>query len=397
MSPVDFTELKRVAYQRRLEAGMLRRLVYADVAIASAAQMEALHQAEKQLREAEAAVSAARPKDAGVVIDSHDEEKHLGLETTKLEAKVELLMEQMPTSIAHLMTVERDPLVSCKVRNRSTDTRRIRMVSYIEGYSAEAVDTFELKQNQLHPFKQLPGLYREAICDIDELTRATLHVCVDELGGEIEIEKTVPIWLLARTTAPLQVQNPSTLAWHTMYHYLGAYVTPNAPRVMAFMRKVAERHPSHELLGYRGGAMAVEPQVKAIYDALQKDAQISYVNSLVDFTPGVGASAQRVRLPSETLRDQQANCVDGAVLFASLLEAISLSPALVILPGHALVAWETSPRVGDWKHLDTTLLKNAAFQTAQDAAQAQVQAYAGELTRLPLRQLRADMGIYPME
>ena len=73
--------------------------------------------------------------------------------------------------------------------------------------------------------------------------------------------------------------------------------------------------------------MARAAPVKAIYDALQTKANIKYVNSTVDFNPDETAKTQRVRLPRETLKERQANCIDGALLFASLLEAISLNPA----------------------------------------------------------------------
>jgi hypothetical protein len=97
----------------------------------------------------------------------------------------------------------------------------------------------------------------------------------------------------------------------------------------------ARHHPDGQLYGYQA---AVEPQVRAIFQALKLDASITYVNSIVSFNPEEGSRSQRVRLPRQALDEQQANCLDGALLFASLLEAASLNPALVILPNHALVA-----------------------------------------------------------
>ena len=63
--------------------------------------------------------------------------------------------------------------------------------------------------------------------------------------------------------------------------------------------------------------------------------------SVLAFNPDHGTANQWVRLPRETLADHTANCLDGAVLFANLLEAVSLSPALVIVPSHAFVGWQT--------------------------------------------------------
>ncbi len=69
-------------------------------------------------------------------------------------------------------------------------------------------------------------------------------------------------------------------------------------------------------------------------------------------------------LPRESLEDKQANCIDGAVLFATLLEAASLNPALVIVPGHAFVAWETWSGSNVWNYLETTMIGTHSFQEA---------------------------------
>ncbi len=49
-------------------------------------------------------------------------------------------------------------------------------------------------------------------------------------------------------------------------------------------------------------------------------------------------SAQRVRPVHEALFDRNANCLDGAVLLSSFLEAIGFETHVIILPGHAIVA-----------------------------------------------------------
>ena len=122
---------------------------------------------------------------------------------------------------------------------------------------------------------------------------------------------------------------------------IGAFITPNAPSLMKFLRLAAERHPDGCLVGYQGDEDHVTPQIKSLFEALKTEADITYVNSVIDFNPEQGFASQRVRLPRESLADKQANCIDGTVLFASLVEGISMNPAIVIVPGHAFVAWET--------------------------------------------------------
>jgi hypothetical protein len=273
------------------------------------------------------------------------------------------------------------------------------VTSFIEGYSARAVNTFELKPNRTHTFDQLPTLFHDRVYDLNELSRASLNILVEDLEGAVEIHETYPIWLLARTTAPLAVRDPKTGQWRNMYHYFGAFVTPNAPSLMTFLRAAAEHHPAGRLVGYQGGQDQVLPQIKALFDALKEEADITYVNSLIDFSPEQGFAGQRVRLPRESLADRQANCIDGTVLFASLVEGISMNPAIVLVPGHAFLAWETWRDSGEWKFLETTMIGTHTFEQACASAERTAAAYQEleRLTILSLKELRTKYGILPME
>ena len=53
---------------------------------------------------------------------------------------------------------------------------------------------------------------------------------------------------------------------------------------------------------------------------------------------GAAVGAQRCRLVHESLGGAAANCVDGAVLFASIAQAMGIDSHLVFVPGHALLA-----------------------------------------------------------
>lgn len=197
---------------------------------------------------------------------------------------------------------------------------------------------------------------------MNELTRATLNIRVEDLdNGKIEEHSTVPIWLLARTTAPRQVRNAVTGEIIDFARYLAAFVTPNEPSVMKFQRKVADRHLEKRLKGYRGD---VESQVEAIYNAIKQDLNIVYVHSKISFDLDEGVRSQRIRLPRECIDGQMGNCIDATLLFASLLEGISLNPVIALVPGHAFVGWQTSEDSDDWAYLETTMLQTNKFREA---------------------------------
>jgi hypothetical protein len=408
----NLTTLRDQEYRQRLEVERLRRAVYEQPDPNAAALLQQLVTAEKGLSLIEQERAAAQAADngkksEGLIVNTQTVNKLAGGDTTGLEAKVELQMAQLPTAICHLFDPDTHPLVTCVVTSKSDETRRVRVSSAIEGYSAQAVETAELKKNQPVTIKQLPTLFPERARSVTELTRATLNVLVEDLdNGKVEIQKTTPIWLLARTTAPLAVRDPSSGQWNDLSRYLGAFVTPNAAELMSFLSAPAALR-ADGLVGYQGDKSGVEPQVEALFNSLKNDAKITYVNSVIAFSPEEGTSTQRVRLPRESLKDRTANCIDGTVLFASLLEGISLNPALIILPGHALVAWEKWDKSDEWDYLETTMIGGThTFAQARNSGRSMAETFKSlreatgndaKFRPWPLRTLRVEHRITPME
>lgn len=67
-------------------------------------------------------------------------------------------------------------------------------------------------------------------------------------------------------------------------------------------------------------------------------------------------SSQHVRLIDESINNAQANCVDGSVLFASLLRKIDIEPVLVFVPGHCYLAFYLDAEGRKLVALETTLI-----------------------------------------
>ena len=99
---------------------------------------------------------------------------------------------------------------------------------------------------------------------------------------------------------------------------------------------------------------------------------------MIDFGAGPGQVTQRTRLPRESLRHKSANCIDGTVLMASLLEAASLQPAIVLVPGHAFVGWETWEGTDEWDYLETTMIASHDFEAARQRARSLFERFSAE-------------------
>lgn len=96
-------------------------------------------------------------------------------------------------------------------------------------------------------------------------------------------------------------------------------------------------------------AAVVDPQVQAIWAALQHDLPLNYINPPPSYT----SRSQRLRSPSEVFRGQAATCIDLALLFASCLEFVGIYPVLFLIEGHAFPGyWRSDKAWWRMKHFD---------------------------------------------
>ena len=130
--------------------------------------------------------------------------------------------------------------------------------------------------------------------------------------------------------------------FHDTGIFFAAYVNENHPMIDQILREALNTRIVNKFLGYqaRNAAAAVDKQVYALWNVLQKrNFRYSSVSN-TSLSSNVVIS-QRVRTFEDALNSSQINCVDGSVLFASLLRAINIEPILVRIPGHMFVGYYT--------------------------------------------------------
>ena len=74
--------------------------------------------------------------------------------------------------------------------------------------------------------------------------------------------------------------------------------------------------------------------------------------------------SQRVRLLADVWRERRANCLDGSVLIASVLERIGIPAFIALVPGHAFVGYRAD--ADHIEFLETTLLGDEARSHVPD-------------------------------
>ncbi len=82
------------------------------------------------------------------------------------------------------------------------------------------------------------------------------------------------------------------------------------------------------------------------------------------------------------------------------MAGISLNPAIVLVPGHAFVGWETWHGSDEWQFLETTMIGSGDFEAAHQSGQRQYEQYSkfnlDKIKLHSLQDLRAR-GIWPMQ
>jgi hypothetical protein len=122
---------------------------------------------------------------------------------------------------------------------------------------------------------------------------------------------------------------------------------------------------SNSFSDYQSGSETeVLAQVFSIWYVLQNH-KLRYSNSVTTSNEDDKVVSQNVRRIEESFKNTQANCVDGSVLFASVMRKIGIDSFLVLIPGHMFVGFFAARGEGKPYFLETTMLGSTDITTAQ--------------------------------
>jgi hypothetical protein len=314
----------------------------------------------------EIARTESKPTDSSSLVDP----------ASQLDLHVQFLSHSFPTSYCRHLDATSFPFITVYGGSTSPESqsRLLHISAYIEDYSDQTVTTSLISSNTSNRIALLPLLKPSKLSELTDARRATLRVTITELGtrGAILYDHTETITLLAKNTAVLALIKPNQEILD-LTDYLAAWVTPYASEIDRYLRKAVEYHPQRQFIGYGGGRSAqktkeiLRTQTKAIFTMLKQDVSLSYINTTMSFGAESDQITQRIRLPSQSINaGGAANCIDGAVLFASFLEAASIQPLLVLIPGHAFVGWRIWE--DEFEFLETTMIGSSDYESAVASA-----------------------------
>lgn len=199
-----------------------------------------------------------------------------------------------------------------------------------------------------------------------ESLRSNLYVRI-ECGGTLVCEQTHRVTILPADEWRDDGQD---------HCWLPSFVMPRDPAVLhvigaaqRYLRTLLDNCAAgfdgyQQVQDDTGAADIVDPQVQAIWAALQHDLPLAYINP----PPAYSSQSQRLRSPTQILQGKAATCIDLALLFASCLEFVGIYPVIFLITGHAFPGYWRSDRA--WHAMREFKKGNADGATSDATASA---------------------------
>jgi hypothetical protein len=283
-------------------------------------------------------------------------------------------------------------VVSVTVSNPGETLLRQRMGVQIVGWSDQEIQIVNVGAGTTQTFvfapTFLPRFYQN-----HEIIAATARVSISDLSGQSIHEATLPV----------RLRSSEDMYWGSGFKYaplIASWVTPHDARVEAFLAQAKEFTLDHRLPGYEDWKNSSQQEqetyreARAIFMAL-KHRGMSYVKSS-DTLGGHKDWSERVRMPGISLSESSANCIDAAVMYASLFENLGMDATVVIVPGHAYAGVRVASDSRKFLLIDVALTGRRTFEQAVASAETGIAKHnAASITRVTIPEARSA-GIYPM-
>lgn len=217
--------------------------------------------------------------------------------------------------------------------------------SEFSGVLADEGETYRISPRIRYRFEKLSHC-RQA-------TPANVTIRIEQGESEVvEVSETVTFRSIH--DCPFLVQEGDKLI--EMDCNFAAYVNEQHPYVDKLLREALDIGVVDRFVGYQeGNEESVLRQVYALWDLLVcRDVRYSSITATSAVSKTL--ACQHVRLLEDTINNTQANCVDGSVLFVSMLRKIGIHSTLVLTPTHCYVGFWSDSKRQKFYGLETTLV-----------------------------------------
>ncbi len=194
------------------------------------------------------------------------------------------------------------------------------------------------------------------------------HEYQDAEGRKVQESDSFPVQMLSRNEVVFSsLKSEEITGFADQFDF--------APALMTSMTTPAD--PVVQQLAGRINGMAAESYGRSIAASQTDDECVAFMAATFHFLksnqiayqspPGMltqGRHGQHIKYTRDVLRNRAGTCIDLAVTWASVCEAVGLEPAIVVIPGHAFPAVKL-PVSKRWVAIESTML-NSTFKEAVD-------------------------------
>jgi hypothetical protein len=283
-------------------------------------------------------------------------------------------------------------VVSVTLSNSGNVVMRRRIQVRIPGWSDDEIQTAELAPQATRTLvfapAFLPRLYQN-----HEITAATAHVTITDTVANVSQETTVPV----------RLRSAEDMFWGNRFKnasFIASWVTPHDRHVEAVLVQAKQFIADRRLPGYETWKSVAQQEqetyreARAIYMAVKRMG-LSYVKSSATLGDHRGVS-ERVRMPRVSLAQSSANCIDAAVMYASIFENLGMGASIVLVPGHAYVGLRVAEGSPRFLYIDVAQTGRSSFEAAVASARNGMASHPpAAVTQVIVEKARSE-GIYPM-
>ena len=215
----------------------------------------------------------------------------------------------------------------------------------------------------------------EALAGFRQPAPGTLRMRLESAGNPVS-ERVVRVRVRSVNDALYWVGDEDTGESLDFNWLFAAFVNEDHPLVEQILSDALRTGIVDEFSGYQNEDIHdVYRQVFAIWYVLQRRG-IRYSSITRTSSEQSKVLSQHVRFIDQSWDNAQANCVDGTVLFASVLRKIDINPLLVMVPDHAFLGFALDAEGEQTAYLETTLL--GSREESGGGSLAQVRALVGK-------------------
>ena len=248
------------------------------------------------------------------------------------------------------------PMAAVAIRPEAPNAK-VHVAVQIDGFTdLSTIDAVLPQAGQIYIVSPVLRYNYTHLASVDQSVPATVTYAV-RLNDTDLGQRTLSVRVRSVNDVPLGMLRSNGTYQDLTYLFAG-YVNESHPFVQTILQEALASKVVNAFDGYQKDQKNVVSQVFAVWYVLQQHGlhYSSITTSSASSASGHVAS-QAVRFIDQSVESQQANCVDGSVLFASVLYKIGIKPVLVLIPGHMFMGFSASKDdQKDIHFLETTMI-----------------------------------------